>query len=311
MPSTLPLKRIPWKREVLIWFTLSMAVGIFFWLMDVRNFFWIFTFGSFKYLVLCLSIPLFFWLNGDILFGVFYSIPKLCLVELMKPWEMIAKFLIGLLATFIAGMNLQWYGDTVASFLLPELDIHFRSICEQKQLELLLGIFGTGMIIGTFVIVYQTMKLNLQHSFSLLREQDRLKQELKAAHDMQMGLVPKEDPIVKGLDISGICLPANEVGGDFFDYVWLDKKKTKLGIALADVSGKAMKAAMTAVMTSGMLYSEVQKSKSPREILARINQPLYLRTDKPIFTALSFAVLDTRVKKLTYSSAGQSMPILL
>ncbi len=72
----------------------------------------------------------------------------------------------------------------------------------------------------------------------------KVEAELKAAHDMQMGLMPKEDPKIDGFDISGICLPANEVGGDFFDYVWLDDAKSLLGIAVADVSGKAMKAAV-------------------------------------------------------------------
>ncbi|MBI3005951.1 MAG: serine/threonine-protein phosphatase [Ignavibacteriales bacterium] len=101
------------------------------------------------------------------------------------------------------------------------------------------------------------------------------------------------------------------MGGDFYDYVWLDRKKTKLGLTLADVSGKAMKAAMTAVMTSGMLYSEALRNQSPREILARLNRPLYLRSDKRVFTALSFATVDLKTKNLTYSSAGQSQPLLI
>ena len=135
--------------------------------------------------------------------------------------------------------------------------------------------------------------------------------ELKTAHDMQMGLMPKEDPKITGFDISGICLTAKEVGGDYFDYVWLDQKKTKLGIAIADVSGKAMKAAITAVMTSGMIYREIESNDSPRSILKKINRPMYLKTDRQVFTAMSFSVVDVRKKTLTFSNAGQSQPILL
>ncbi len=142
-------------------------------------------------------------------------------------------------------------------------------------------------------------------------ERARLSSELKTAHDMQMGLMPKEDPVIPGLDISASCVPASEVGGDFYDFVWLDRRHTKLGIAVADVSGKAMKAAMTAVMTSGMLSSEVQKSSSPREVLRRINHPLYIRSDRRVFTALAFAVINTKDKTLTYSSAGQTPPALV
>jgi hypothetical protein len=145
----------------------------------------------------------------------------------------------------------------------------------------------------------------------LFEEQTRLASELKTAHDLQMGLMPMQDPEIPSLEVSGVCIPANEVGGDFFDYVWLDGKHTKFGVAVADVSGKAMKAAMTAVLTSGMLYSEVQRSKSPREILSRLNNPLYFRSDRRIFTAFSFAVFDLRTKRLAYSSAGQTLPMIV
>jgi hypothetical protein len=134
--------------------------------------------------------------------------------------------------------------------------------------------------------------------------------ELNAARDMQMGLLPKEDPVVRGFDISGICIPANEVGGDFFDYVWMDEKKTKLGIAVADVSGKAMKAAITAVMTSGMIYRELGGNQWPRAILQRINKPMYAKLSRGTFTAMSFAVIDAKKKTLAFSNAGQMRPIL-
>ena len=142
------------------------------------------------------------------------------------------------------------------------------------------------------------------------RETETAKAELRTAHDMQMGLMPEEDPIVRGFDISGICLPANDVGGDFFDYVWLDRKRTKLGIAVADVSGKAMKAAITAVMTSGMIYREAGGNQSPKTILRNMNRPMYTKLDSRMFTALSFAVIDTRKKELRFSNAGQSYPLL-
>jgi serine phosphatase RsbU (regulator of sigma subunit) len=144
----------------------------------------------------------------------------------------------------------------------------------------------------------------------LMEERTRLTSQLKAAHDMQMGLLPKNDPVVTGMEISGICRPADEVGGDYFDHVWLNDERTKLGIAVADVSGKAMKAAITAVMTSGMVYREVGTNETPKAILRKINRPMYLKTDKRIFTAMSFAVIDTVSKSLAFSNAGQMQPLL-
>lgn len=179
---------------------------------------------------------------------------------------------------------------------------HDASIAQQTSFALL---------VITFHIAANLSEYSDAGRNTLAKIRARLEQELTVAHDMQMGLMPKLDPIIAGFDIAAICVPAHEVGGDFYDYIWLDEKKSKLGIAVADVSGNAMKAAMTAVLTSGMLYSEVQKSKTPREVLAKINHPLYLRTDRRVFTALAFAVLDTRKKFVTYSSAGQTPPVLV
>ena len=145
---------------------------------------------------------------------------------------------------------------------------------------------------------------------ALLQERTRALAELRTAHETQMALMPSEDPTIPGFDISGQCRPADEVGGDYFDYVWLDNENTRLGIAVADVSGKAMKAAITAVMTSGMVYREAGANETPKTILRKINRPMYFKTDKRIFTAMSFAVIDIRTKRMTFSNAGQMQPLL-
>ncbi|MGB2867249.1 MAG: PP2C family protein-serine/threonine phosphatase [Bacteroidota bacterium] len=134
--------------------------------------------------------------------------------------------------------------------------------------------------------------------------------ELRTAHDMQMSLMPTKDPIVPGFFISGMCKPAESVGGDYYDYIWLDEEKTKLGIALADVSGKAMKAAMTAVMTSGLVVREISGASHPSEILKKINLPMYLKTEKKTFVAMVFAMIDTKTRELTLANAGQVEPLL-
>jgi serine phosphatase RsbU (regulator of sigma subunit)/ligand-binding sensor domain-containing protein len=142
-------------------------------------------------------------------------------------------------------------------------------------------------------------------------EKARIASELKAAHDMQMGLMPTSDPVVEGFDISGICKPAEAVGGDFFDYFWLDEEKTKFGIALVDVSDKAMKGALTAVMTSGMVNSEAGYSQSPSIILQKINTALYRKTERNAFTTMSLAVIDTKKRTLGFANAGMTEPMLL
>jgi len=138
----------------------------------------------------------------------------------------------------------------------------------------------------------------------------RLKTELQAAHDAQMSIMPQSDPQIQGFDISGVCIPANSVGGDFFDYMWLDRKKTRFGIAIGDVSGKAMNAAMTAVMSSGMIFIETDDSPPIHKALSRVNRSLYFKTEKQMFTALCLVALDLNDKSVTFTNAGLHEPLL-
>jgi serine phosphatase RsbU (regulator of sigma subunit)/ligand-binding sensor domain-containing protein len=150
----------------------------------------------------------------------------------------------------------------------------------------------------------------------------RIKAELKTAHDAQMSIMPQTDPEVKSFDISGICVPANEVGGDFFDYIHMNssnevenktgnsEKREKFCIVIGDVSGKAMNSAMTAVMTNGMIYLKANESSSIKEIMKRINRALFLKTGKKVFTALCLTLLDTRTREMTFANAGLNAPLL-
>ncbi|MCP5053766.1 MAG: SpoIIE family protein phosphatase [bacterium] len=159
------------------------------------------------------------------------------------------------------------------------------------------------LVTGTAVFAYK-------HRMKELAQQTRLKAELQTARDAQMSIMPQKDPNVPVFEISGTCVPASEVGGDFFTYLWLDEEKTRFGIAIGDVSGKAMKAAMTAVMSDGILFCKASETGSIQEIMTRTNRPLYLKTDKRMFTALLLVALDTRTLEMTFSNAGLNHPIL-
>ncbi len=139
----------------------------------------------------------------------------------------------------------------------------------------------------------------------------RMKIELQAAHDAQMSIMPQEDPVLKDYQVSGVCLPASEVGGDFFDYIWLNKEKTKLGVVVGDVSGKAMKSAMTAVLTSGMITSLVQDTSYIDEIMTKINYPIYQKTDRKMFIALCLASIDFENNCFNFTNAGLMQPLII
>lgn len=148
-------------------------------------------------------------------------------------------------------------------------------------------------------------------------EKESLKTELKLAHDVQISLMPKENPTVEGFDIVGLSIPAKEVGGDHFDYTrCLDKDESLFCISIFDVSGKGMQAAMSAVFTSGAYAAELQPQHrgnakySPSAILTRLNKSVYSHSRRGHFVAFLLAVLDIEKKELTFANAGQMKPLL-
>jgi len=125
---------------------------------------------------------------------------------------------------------------------------------------------------------------------------------------MQIGLVPESAPLVEGFEIAGFSKPAREVGGDFFDYLPLDDGK--VGIAIADVSGKGLKGAMNAVLANGMLHEVATTEASCGEILSILNAHLYPRMEKQMFTALGLAVLGQDDQTVQWANAAQPYPIV-
>ena len=119
----------------------------------------------------------------------------------------------------------------------------------------------------------------------------------------------KTSPNIKGFDISGTCLPAKEVGGDYFDFVKLGS--SKLGIAVGDVSGKGVPAAIYMTLTKGILQSHAEENISPKLVLNKVNKLLYRTIEKNSFVSMFYAILDTDSKQLTYARAGHNPGIIV
>ncbi len=142
-------------------------------------------------------------------------------------------------------------------------------------------------------------------------EKDRLRIELDAARHMQLSLMPTEDPHVEGYDVAGLCIPAQNVGGDHFDYVWLGNDNRRFGVAVVDVAGKGVDAAMTAIFTSGAFISEVQHESDISEIMCKLNRAVRSRNNRTRFVSFFLLELDTASGEIRYVNAGQTKPILL
>ncbi|MDR8392097.1 serine/threonine-protein phosphatase [Aliifodinibius sp. S!AR15-10] len=140
----------------------------------------------------------------------------------------------------------------------------------------------------------------------------RVEKEIEIARESQFKLMPLQPPSVKGIDVYGFFLPSFEVGGDYFDYV-VSRNSTPesvgLTMTIVDVSGKAMKAAMHAVFTSGLLLSRLSNDH-PASILREVAPTLYHRTDPQTFITCIIAQYNPASKKLTVANAGHCLPLL-
>jgi len=133
-------------------------------------------------------------------------------------------------------------------------------------------------------------------------EKERLEQELRVAHDTQLKLLPKQMPSLPDVEIEALCVTANEVGGDYFDFVELGSHS--LGIVIADVSGKGISAAFYMAELKGIVNSFARIYTSPKELLIRINETLYENVDRQTFVSMVYALLDTSRRKLYFCRAG-------
>ncbi len=137
-----------------------------------------------------------------------------------------------------------------------------------------------------------------------ITERVKMARELEIARQVQMQLLPKSNPQIKGLDIAGICLPAQQVGGDYYDFI--DLGKDRLGIVIGDVSGKGIPAAFYMTYTKGVFQSYAQEGSSPKDVLKKVNSQLYGNINRGIFVSLFYAVLDLKNEKMYYSRAGHN-----
>jgi len=143
----------------------------------------------------------------------------------------------------------------------------------------------------------------------LITQRERMAQELEIARNVQMSLLPKQNPLVEGFDIAGVCIPALEVGGDYYDFFHLGD--SKIGIAIGDVSGKGVPAAIYMTLTKGILQTCASDSDSPKVVLNKLNKQMYTNIDKSSFVSVFYAVLDMKKSSILFARAGHNPGVIV
>lgn len=139
-------------------------------------------------------------------------------------------------------------------------------------------------------------------------KRERLERELETARQIQEKLLPHEMPQLPGFEIVGTSLPSQQVGGDYFDF--LDMGTGQLGIAIADVSGKGIPAALLMANLQASLHAQVIKKGSVADVASRMNSLLVKSTDTHMFATFFYGILDQIKSTFTSTNAGHNPPLL-
>lgn len=137
----------------------------------------------------------------------------------------------------------------------------------------------------------------------------RLRQELQIARDMQASVLPRRPMRHRNLSIIGRMKPALEVGGDFYDYFRIDDDR--VGIVIADVSGKGVPASLFMMITRTLLKAAGSTGDGPGACLARVNDLLEAENDAAMFVTVFYGVVDVSSGTMLYANAGHNPPLLL
>src|SRR5262249_39309416 len=140
-------------------------------------------------------------------------------------------------------------------------------------------------------------------------QRGRLNRELEIAREVQEHLFPQRLPAVPGLDYCGRCRPAREVGGDYYDF--LELPEGRLGIAIGDVSGKGVGAALMMASLEASLRGQASVVEDPAELMERVSGLLYQASSANRYATLFYAYYDPPSRRLSYVNAGHNPPVVL
>lgn len=161
--------------------------------------------------------------------------------------------------------------------------------------------------LGALAESFNSMTASIETLLLEAAEKKRLEEELRIAHDIQMSLLPQAPASIPGVSVAALCVPAREVGGDYYDFLPLDDGR--MGLLIADVAGKGTSAALYMAELKGLMLSLSRTYDSPRELLIAANRLIAAHLDARSFITMIYAVIDRRRRTLTYARAGHT-PLL-
>jgi phosphoserine phosphatase RsbU/P len=163
---------------------------------------------------------------------------------------------------------------------------------------------------------FNTMTAKIHQLIDEVKKKEKLEAEMEIGREVQWGLFPKSAPELKTLQMAAICIPGRIVSGDYYDYLRLDDRST--AIALGDVSGKGVSAALLMASLQSALHAQLKFSGacghsgfSTAKLMEQISQQLYENTPPEKYATFFCSVYDGETGRLRYTNAGHLNPILV
>jgi Na+/proline symporter len=172
-----------------------------------------------------------------------------------------------------------------------------------------------GIFSDEFVELYQSLAgqigvawRNSQQTKAIIQAKEREK-EMQIAKSIQMGLLPTSVPEIKGISLAGICVPARQVGGDYYDF--LPRDKEGLDLIIADVSGHDVSSALIMAETRTFILARAREIQGAREMLTALNEFFYEDLGRAeLFITMFYLKYNTGTHQLSFASAGHNLPLL-
>ncbi|MBN2439411.1 MAG: SpoIIE family protein phosphatase [Deltaproteobacteria bacterium] len=169
-----------------------------------------------------------------------------------------------------------------------------------------------GRLAGSFSVMQSSLKAYIQDLTEATAAKERIESELKVAHDIQMGILPRIFPPFPertDLDIFAMLKPAREVGGDLYDFFFMDEHH--LCFTVGDVSGKGVPASLLMAVTKILIKAKATQGLTSEAILARVNEDLSLDNPSMMFVTLFLGILDVRTGEVIYCNGGHNSPYVI
>jgi sigma-B regulation protein RsbU (phosphoserine phosphatase) len=250
-------------------------------------------------------------LHGELSLAVVYPEAEALADARQLRSQLLATGLVGLLGLIAALI----FVSRSLTKPIAELARAAQSVAE-GNLEQRLSVKAPTEEVRNLMNAFNKMTRDLQMRMQELRYtttvKERIEGELTAARAIQMSMVPKVFPAFPGrseFDIHALLRPAREVGGDFYDFYFLDQDW--LCFLIGDVSGKGVPAALFMAVTKTLLKANSTRHVPPAEVITQINEELCDQTDSGMFVSLLYAHLNTRTGELEFCNAGHPTPYLL